>query len=94
MVFYGLREMIPLMSDTLLEFPLLAKQYFQLINSMVSTYTDRVAAQDHAFFCQLLESVMFGIQVRGPWLHSEELRDVMSLCVSSVWVLSCTEVGQ
>lgn len=88
MVFYGLREMIPLMSDTLLEFPLLAKQYFQLINSMVSTYTDRVAAQDHAFFCQLLESVMFGIQVRThkglgrpqasdmPWLHSGQLRNV------------------
>ena len=54
---------MPLMSESLLDWPLLSKQYFLLINSMVSNYTPRVACLDHAFFAQLLDSVLFGIKV-------------------------------
>lgn len=69
MVFFGLRELMPLMSESLLDWPLLSKQYFLLINSMVSNYTPRVAGLDHAFFAQLLDSVLFGIKVAGDTTH-------------------------
>lgn len=43
------------------------KQYFTLVNSMVSTYTARVAALAHPLFMQLVQSVMFGVQVRRAY---------------------------
>jgi len=78
-VFFGLERLIPLMSEELLEYPPLGKQYFTLVNSMVSTYTERVAFLPHPLFMQLLQSVMFGVQRPDSEIARDSLRALAGL---------------
>ena len=78
-VFFGLERMIPLMTEEHLDFPPLGKQYFTLVNSMVSTYTGRVALLPHALFMQLLQSVMFGVQRPDSEIARDSLRALAGL---------------
>ena len=78
-VFYGLERMIPLMTEEYLDFPPLSKQYFTLVNSMVSTYTARVALLAHPLFMQLVQSVMFGVQRPDSEIARDSLRALAGL---------------
>jgi hypothetical protein len=78
-VFFGLERMIPLMTEEYLDFPPLGKQYFTLVNSMVSTYTGRVALLPHALFMQLVQSVMFGVQRPDSEIARDSLRALAGL---------------
>lgn len=78
-VFYGLERMIPLMTEEYLDFPPLSKQYFTLVNSMVSTYTARVALLAHSLFMQLVQSVMFGVQRPDSEIARDSLRALAGL---------------
>ena len=78
-VFFGLERMIPLMTEEYLDFPPLGKQYFTLVNSMVSMYTGRVALLPHQLFMQLVQSVMFGVQRPDSEIARDSLRALAGL---------------
>lgn len=88
-VFFGLERMIPLMTEEYLDFPPLGKQYFTLVNSMVSTYTGRVALLPHPLFMQLVQSVMFGVQRPDSEIARDSLRALAGL--ASFHAKACQE---
>lgn len=61
-VFAGLSQVIPMMTEQLLQYPSLSKQYFTLVSYMVEVYAEKLALLDANLFSMLLASLMFGIR--------------------------------
>ncbi|TMW66236.1 hypothetical protein Poli38472_004001 [Pythium oligandrum] len=61
-VFAGLSQVIPLMTEQLLQYPSLSKQYFTLISYMIDVHAERLAHLDERLFGMLLHSLLFGIR--------------------------------
>ena len=61
MIFFGLQQILPLMTKGLLQFPSLCGQYFSLVGFMMETYPDKVATLPYELFDALLESLLFGM---------------------------------
>jgi hypothetical protein len=40
-VFFGLQQLLPLMTEALLHYPSLASRYYALVSFMVETYAER-----------------------------------------------------
>ena len=54
MIFFGLQQILPLMTKGLLQFPSLCGQYFSLVGVMMETYPDKVADLQYELFDALL----------------------------------------
>ncbi len=61
MIFFGLQQILPLMTRGLLQFPTLCTQYFSLVGFMMETYPDKVGILPYELFDALLESLLFGM---------------------------------
>lgn len=61
-VFAGLSQVIPMMTEQLLQYPNLSKQYFTLVSYMVEVYAEKLATLDTGLFSMLLSSLLFGIR--------------------------------
>lgn len=61
-VFSGLSRVIPLMTEQLLQYPSLSKQYFTLISYMVEVYAEKLSALSTELFGMLLHSLLFGMR--------------------------------
>jgi hypothetical protein len=61
MIFFGLQQILPLMTRGLLQFPTLCTQYFSLVGFMMETYPDKVSVLPFDLFDALLESLLFGM---------------------------------
>lgn len=61
MIFFGLQQILPLMTRGLLQFPTLCTQYFSLVGFMMETYPDRVRILPYELFDALLDSLLFGM---------------------------------
>ncbi|KAI9921403.1 hypothetical protein PsorP6_000396 [Peronosclerospora sorghi] len=61
-VFAGVSEVIPLMTDSLLAYPSLSKQYFTLVSYMVEVYAEKLVSLSRELFQMLLHSLMVGIR--------------------------------
>ncbi|GLD92742.1 hypothetical protein PINS_up001321 [Pythium insidiosum] len=61
-VFAGLSQVIPLMTQELLQYPSLSKQYFTLISFMIDVHADKLSALDDQLFSMLLQSLLVGIR--------------------------------
>ncbi|CAM9897152.1 unnamed protein product, partial [Scytosiphon promiscuus] len=59
-VFFGLKKVMPLMTEGLLQFPVLASRYFSLVGFMVQTYADKLAGLELELFLQVVSSLVFG----------------------------------
>lgn len=66
MIFFGLQQILPLMTRGLLQFPTLCKQYFSLVGFMMETYPDKVGQLPFELFDALLESLLFGMSYHDP----------------------------
>ncbi|CAJ1938974.1 unnamed protein product [Cylindrotheca closterium] len=66
MIFFGLQQILPLMTRGLLQFPTLCKQYFSLVGFMMETYPDEVGQLPFELFDALLESLLFGMSYHDP----------------------------
>jgi hypothetical protein len=60
-IFFGLQQILPLMTRGLLQFPTLCSQYFSLVGFMMETYPEKVAVLPFDLFDALLESLLFGM---------------------------------
>jgi hypothetical protein len=61
MIFFGLQQILPLMTQGLLQFPTLCSQFFELIGFMMDTYPEKVCVLPYELFNSLLESLLFGM---------------------------------
>ncbi|POM73821.1 Exportin-4 [Phytophthora palmivora] len=61
-VFSGLRQVIPLMTEQLLAYPNLSKQYFTLVTYMVEVYAEKLISLPSELFQMLLHSLLVGIR--------------------------------
>jgi hypothetical protein len=61
MIFFGLQQILPLMTRGLLQFPALCTQYFSLVGFMMETYPDKVSILPYELFDALLDSLLFGM---------------------------------
>ncbi|KAI9999007.1 hypothetical protein PInf_003686 [Phytophthora infestans] len=61
-VFSGLRQVIPLMTEQLLAYPSLSKQYFTLVTYMVEVYAEKLVSLPSELFQMLLHSLLIGMR--------------------------------
>lgn len=79
-IFFGLQQILPLMSQGLLQFPTLCQQYFSLVGFMVETYPDNLCALPSVeLFHSLLDSLLFGMSQSDPLVSKSSLVGLASL---------------
>jgi hypothetical protein len=61
-VFTGLSQVIPFMSDQLLSYPSLSKQYFTLVSFVVEIYAEKLVLLDTKLFGMLLHTLLVGMK--------------------------------
>ena len=60
-IFSGLRHILPLMTQGLLQYPTLSTQFFSLVGFMMDTYPERVCVVPSDLFKTLFDSLLFGM---------------------------------
>eukprot|EP00934_Nitzschia_sp_Nitz4_P002807 Nitzschia sp. Nitz4//scaffold6_size259037//233728//237577//NITZ4_001123-RA/size259037-augustus-gene-0.308-mRNA-1//1//CDS//3329557040//2797//frame0 len=61
MIFFGLQQILPLMTRGLLQYPTFCTHYFSLVGFMMETYPEKVGVLPYELFDSLLESLLFGM---------------------------------
>jgi hypothetical protein len=79
MIFFGLQQILPLMTRGLLQFPTLCTQYFSLVGFMMETYPDKVAILPLELFDALLESLLFGMSHHDTTVAKSSLQGLAGL---------------
>jgi len=78
-IFFGLKQILPLMTDGLLQFPSLCTSYFSLVGFMMDTFPDRVCALPFDLFNPLFESMLFGMSHSDSFVAKSSLRGLGEL---------------
>ena len=79
MIFFGLQQILPLMTAGLLQYPTLCSVFFDLIAFMVDTYPEKVCVLPYEFFDSLLESLLFGMSHLDANIGKESLQGLASI---------------
>ena len=79
MIFFGLQQILPLMTQGLLQFPALCSSYFSLVGFMMDTYPEKVCALPFDLFNALLDSMLFGISHSDTFVAKSSLRGLGGL---------------
>ena len=80
-IFFGLQQITPLMTQGLLQFPALCTQYFSLVGFMVDTYPEKACALPFDLFRSLLDSLLFGMNHNDPLVSKSSLTGIRSIAV-------------
>jgi len=75
-IFFGLQQIIPLMSQGLLQYPSLCMHYFSLVSFMIETYPDKVCVLPFELFDSLLESLLFGMSHLDTTIAKSSLQGI------------------
>ncbi|KAL7538850.1 hypothetical protein ACHAXR_011286 [Thalassiosira sp. AJA248-18] len=78
-IFFGLQQILPLMTQGLLQYPTLCQHYFSLVGFMVETYPERLCALPFDLFNSLLDSLLFGMSHSDPLVSKSSLQGLASL---------------
>ena len=78
-IFFGLQQIIPLMTQGLLQFPSLCTQYFSLVGFMMDTYPDKVCILPYELFNSLLESLLFGMSHVDCFVSKSSLQGIAGI---------------
>lgn len=76
MIFFGLQQILPLMTRGLLQFPTLCEQYFSLVGFMMEMYPDKAGVLPFELFDALLESLLFGMSHHNASVGKASLRGI------------------
>ena len=79
MIFFGLQQILPLMTQGLLQYPTLCQQFFELVGFMMDTYPDKVCALPFELFQSLLESLLFGMSHHSLSVANCSLHGIASI---------------
>lgn len=78
-IFFGLQQILPLMTQGLLHMPTLCEQYFSLVGFMMETYPDKIAVLPYELFNSLLESLLFGMSHHDATVAKSSLQGIASI---------------
>lgn len=78
-IFFGLQQILPLMTQGLLQFPNLCQFYFSLVGFMVETYPEKLCGLPFDLFNSLLESLLFGMSHSDPLVAKCSLQGLSAL---------------
>mmetsp|Transcript_17121 Transcript_17121/g.25568 ORF Transcript_17121/g.25568 Transcript_17121/m.25568 type:complete len:1342 (-) Transcript_17121:106-4131(-) len=78
-IFYGLQQILPLMTQGLLHFPTLCKQYFTLVGFMMDSYPKKVGVLPYDLFNGLLDSLLFGMSHTDSFISKSSLEGMAAL---------------
>ena len=79
MIFYGLQQILPLMSEGLLQFPSLCTMFFELVFYMMDTYPEKVSALPYDLFNAMIESILFGMRYHDTHVAKCSLHALASI---------------
>jgi len=82
-VFYGLRTILPLITQELLRFPKLCKQYFIVVTTMFEYHTPHIVSLPGDLFTNLMNSLQFAIKHIEPSIITHGLESVNALATFS-----------
>ena len=88
-VFFGLQQILPLMTEGLLQFPTLCTQFFYLVGSMVDSYVEKVCALNDELFQALLGAILFGMSHSDASVSKCSLRAIAGKLVGEYFQLIC-----
>lgn len=78
-VFFGLQQILPLMTKGLLHFPTLCKQYFTLLGFTMETYSHKVGIIPYDLFKGLLDTMLFGMSHTDSYVSKSSLQGIGAL---------------
>ncbi len=78
-IFFGLQQIIPLMTQGLLQYPTLCTQYFSLVGFMMDTYQEQVSTLPLDLFHTLIESLLWGMSHHDAFVSKSCLQGIGSL---------------
>lgn len=78
-IFFGLQQILPLMTQGLLLYPDLCTQYFSLVSFMMDTYPDKVCILPYELFDALLESLLFGMSHVDGYVSKTSLQGIAAV---------------
>ena len=67
------------MTNGLLHFPTLTKQYFNLVGFMIDTYPSKIGMLPYDLFKGLLDSMLFGMNHVDPFVSKSSLQGIAAL---------------
>lgn len=79
MIFFGLQQILPLMTRGLLQFPTLCAQYFSLVGFMMETYPEKVKDLPYELLVALLESLLFGMSHHDTSVAKASLQGIAGI---------------
>jgi hypothetical protein len=80
-IFFGLQQIIPLMTQGLLQYPALCTQYFSLVGFMMDTYPENTCALPYNLFSSLLDSLLYGMSHIDPSISKSSLTGIRGITV-------------
>ncbi len=78
-VFFGLQQILPLMTKGLFHFPTLCTQYFSLLGFMMDTYPQKVGILPFDLFKGLLDSMLFGMSHTDVYVSKSSLQGIAAI---------------
>lgn len=78
-IFFGLQQILPLMTQGLLMYPDLCTQYFSLVSFMMDTYPDKVCILPYELFDALFESLLFGMSHIDNYVSKSSLQGIAAI---------------
>jgi CRM1 C terminal len=79
MIFMGLQQILPLMTQGLLQFPTLCLRFFDLVGFMADTYPEKVCQLPYDLFDSLLQALLFGMAHHNPSVANVSLHGLASI---------------
>jgi hypothetical protein len=78
-IFFGLQQILPLMSQGLLQLPILCSHFFELVGFMMDTYPEKVCTLPFELFDSLVESLLFGMSHHNSNVARSSLQGIGSV---------------
>eukprot|EP00804_Cyclotella_cryptica_P023894 CCRYP_010038-RB/>CCRYP_010038-RB protein AED:0.02 eAED:0.02 QI:286/1/1/1/0.5/0.42/7/2478/1240 len=88
-IFFGLQQILPLVSQGLLQFPTLCTHYFSLVGSTIENYPEKICVLPFDLFKSLLDSLIFGMSNSDPLVCREAARAIGNLAGNTDY---CNEI--
>jgi hypothetical protein len=79
MIFFGLQQILPLMTRGLLQYPSLSIQFFSLVGFMLETYAEQVKLLPYDLFDALLESLLYGMSYHDENIAKSSLEGLSGI---------------
>jgi len=79
MIFFGLQQILPLMTRGLLQYPNLCTQFFSLVGFMLETYAEQIKLLPYDLFDALLESLLYGMSHHDESIAKSSLQGLTGI---------------